>query len=246
MIACSSERGGSRRSTPRRTAAASELLDRAVDRLPLTRSRARAGRPRRPHHRRARRLLRRPARARRGGALVPVAGGAVPPVTVRRLRRGDTGYPTLLGQIPDPPPSLWLRGRGGRRAARVACRRDRRCSRVLRLRAIGRPHARDRGGRGRRRRRERARARHRRRGAPGRARRRRADRRGARLRDRSRLPGRARRARPLDRRDGRPDRLRVRAGGRSPLRGASRRGTGSSPGLRARPSSSRRASGRAR
>ena len=31
-------------------------------------------------------------------------------MTVRRLRRGDTGYPTLLGQIPDPPPSLWLRG----------------------------------------------------------------------------------------------------------------------------------------
>jgi DNA processing protein len=31
-------------------------------------------------------------------------------VTVRRLRRGDEGYPTLLGQIPDPPPLLWLRG----------------------------------------------------------------------------------------------------------------------------------------
>ncbi len=31
-------------------------------------------------------------------------------MTVRRLRRGDKGYPTLLAQIPDPPPSLWLRG----------------------------------------------------------------------------------------------------------------------------------------
>ena len=31
-------------------------------------------------------------------------------MTIRRLRRGDRGYPTLLGQIPDPPPSLWLRG----------------------------------------------------------------------------------------------------------------------------------------
>jgi len=31
-------------------------------------------------------------------------------VTFRRLRRGDEGYPTLLGQIPDPPSSLWLRG----------------------------------------------------------------------------------------------------------------------------------------
>ena len=31
-------------------------------------------------------------------------------MTVRRLRRGDEGYPTLLDQIPDPPSSLWLRG----------------------------------------------------------------------------------------------------------------------------------------
>ena len=31
-------------------------------------------------------------------------------MTVRRLRRGDRGYPALLGQIPDPPSSLWLRG----------------------------------------------------------------------------------------------------------------------------------------
>ncbi|MEZ0292821.1 MAG: DNA-processing protein DprA [Solirubrobacteraceae bacterium] len=31
-------------------------------------------------------------------------------MSVRRLRRADTRYPTLLGQIPDPPSSLWLRG----------------------------------------------------------------------------------------------------------------------------------------
>ncbi len=31
-------------------------------------------------------------------------------MTVRRLRRRDKGYPVLLAQIPDPPPSLWLRG----------------------------------------------------------------------------------------------------------------------------------------
>jgi len=31
-------------------------------------------------------------------------------VTVRRLRRGDPGYPSLLRQIPDPPASLWTRG----------------------------------------------------------------------------------------------------------------------------------------
>jgi len=31
-------------------------------------------------------------------------------VTIRRLRRGERGYPTLLRQIPDPPPSLWIRG----------------------------------------------------------------------------------------------------------------------------------------
>ena len=31
-------------------------------------------------------------------------------MTPRRLRRGDNGYPALLGQIPDPPASLWVRG----------------------------------------------------------------------------------------------------------------------------------------
>jgi len=31
-------------------------------------------------------------------------------VTVRRLRRGDPGYPSLLREIPDPPASLWTRG----------------------------------------------------------------------------------------------------------------------------------------
>jgi DNA processing protein len=31
-------------------------------------------------------------------------------VKVRRLRRGDNGYPVLLRQIPDPPGSLWIRG----------------------------------------------------------------------------------------------------------------------------------------
>jgi DNA processing protein len=31
-------------------------------------------------------------------------------VTIRRLRRGERGYPALLSQIPDPPSRLWLRG----------------------------------------------------------------------------------------------------------------------------------------
>jgi DNA processing protein len=31
-------------------------------------------------------------------------------VTIRRIRRCERGYPTLLARIPDPPPSLWVRG----------------------------------------------------------------------------------------------------------------------------------------
>ena len=31
-------------------------------------------------------------------------------MTVRRIRRGERGYPLLLARIPDPPPWLWLRG----------------------------------------------------------------------------------------------------------------------------------------
>jgi DNA processing protein len=31
-------------------------------------------------------------------------------VTIRRLRRRDAGFPSLLAAIPDPPPVLWLRG----------------------------------------------------------------------------------------------------------------------------------------
>jgi DNA processing protein len=31
-------------------------------------------------------------------------------VTIRCLRRRDPGFPELLARIPDPPPSLWLRG----------------------------------------------------------------------------------------------------------------------------------------
>ena len=31
-------------------------------------------------------------------------------MTIRRLSRGERGYPPLLGQIPDPPRVLWLRG----------------------------------------------------------------------------------------------------------------------------------------
>ena len=31
-------------------------------------------------------------------------------MTIRRIRRGERGYPPLLARIPDPPPSLWLRG----------------------------------------------------------------------------------------------------------------------------------------
>ena len=31
-------------------------------------------------------------------------------MTIHRIRRGERGYPPLLARIPDPPPSLWLRG----------------------------------------------------------------------------------------------------------------------------------------
>ena len=31
-------------------------------------------------------------------------------MTMRRIRRDERGYPPLLARIPDPPPSLWLRG----------------------------------------------------------------------------------------------------------------------------------------
>lgn len=31
-------------------------------------------------------------------------------MTIGRIRRGERGYPALLGQIPDPPASLWIRG----------------------------------------------------------------------------------------------------------------------------------------
>ena len=31
-------------------------------------------------------------------------------MTIRRIRRGERGYPPLLARIPDPPPRLWLRG----------------------------------------------------------------------------------------------------------------------------------------
>ena len=31
-------------------------------------------------------------------------------MTIRRIRRGERAYPPLLGRIPDPPSSLWLRG----------------------------------------------------------------------------------------------------------------------------------------
>jgi DNA processing protein len=34
-------------------------------------------------------------------------------VTIRRLRRGERGYPALLRQIPDPPASIWIRGDAG-------------------------------------------------------------------------------------------------------------------------------------
>jgi DNA processing protein len=31
-------------------------------------------------------------------------------MSIRSIRRGREGYPPLLGSIPDPPPTLWLRG----------------------------------------------------------------------------------------------------------------------------------------
>ena len=34
-------------------------------------------------------------------------------MTIRRLRRGERGYPALLRQIPDPPSSIWIRGDAG-------------------------------------------------------------------------------------------------------------------------------------
>ena len=31
-------------------------------------------------------------------------------MTIRRIGRGERVYPPLLARIPDPPPSLWVRG----------------------------------------------------------------------------------------------------------------------------------------
>ena len=72
------------------------------------RARAGAGRAGRANHRRACRSRRGRARARRRGALLPDAG-----VTeIRRLRRRDAEYSSLLAAIHDPPPALFVRGRG--------------------------------------------------------------------------------------------------------------------------------------
>ena len=34
-------------------------------------------------------------------------------MTIRSIRSGAVGYPSLLAQIPDPPTRLWLRGEAG-------------------------------------------------------------------------------------------------------------------------------------
>ena len=154
--------------------------------------------------------------ARRRGALVPLAGGArpfrdrsaSPSRRARATRRCSLRSPTRRRRC----------GSAGRRTSSCSRRPPSRSSALARAPATGdrspacsRREAAAAGvvvvsglARG-----------DRRGGAPRRARRRRADRRGARMRDRPRLPGRARRARARDRRDGRPDRLRVRAGRRA-------------------------------
>ena len=138
-----------------------------------------------------------------------------------------------------------VRGAAAIDVARSARRRDRRRARVLRVRALGRALAGARARGRRARRRQRPGARDRRRGASRRARGGGRDRRRPRLRDRPRLPGRARRARATDRASG-PRRLGVRARRRA--------GAVALPGpqpdhrrpLSPRPSSSRHASEAAR
>ena len=122
----------------RRTEAASALLDRAVERVPLSgRGRARGG-ARRTYRRGARRGGRGPAGAPRRGALLPVAGRSRRDVNIRRLGRGVAPYPSLLEAIPDPPAALWLRGEAAADVlGRPFCRHRRR-SRVLVVRSLGR------------------------------------------------------------------------------------------------------------
>ena len=130
---------------------------------------------------------------------------------LRYLGRSDRRVPAAPARDPRPAAGLYVRGGApldllARPAVAVVGARA--CSSYGRSR---RPAAREGTGGGGARRRQRARPRRRRRGASRRAGRGWRDRRGARLRDRPRLPGRACRARGQDRRRGRPDRRRVRA-----------------------------------
>ena len=150
---------------PSRTPAASELLDRAVERLPLPAGAP--GSPSRAHRRRARRCRRGAARARRRGARLPLAAGAVADVNDLALAAfaAATGS-HLVGSraAPGTPPSQRLRRAGrrerlrGRPALPIAraglpapARRDSRPSaRALPARRRGGGAARPAGRRGRR------------------------------------------------------------------------------------------------
>ena len=238
--ASSRQRRACARRSPCLDAEARELLARAVDTLPLS-ARGRA------------RVVAWPATvaalagsdadraaARRRGALLPGAAGALAVTYEFRLRRGRR-IPAAARRAPRPAGAPLPARRPGRSSSSrpaVAVVGARSCSSLRRPGGAGsRPGAR--GGRSRRR--QRARARHRRRGAPRRARGRRPDGRRPRLRHRPRLPARARRARAPDRGE-RARRLRVparrRAGalalpGAEPHRRRARAGHGRRRGARA-------------
>ena len=161
-------RAAARASLPRRTEAASELLSSAVDRLPLSgRGRARVARVARTIAalaRRRRRSSRRtsPRRSRTGCRESFRAAMS----EVRCMRRRDAGVPVAARRDPRPAAAALPARGAARRAARPACRRRRRCAGVLVVRALGRAVARPRARGGRPRRRQRDGARDRRRGAP--------------------------------------------------------------------------------
>ena len=110
---------------------------------------------------------------------------------LRWVARTDALFPTRLASVHDPPPGLFLRGNGARRASLASGRGGRRCEELQRLRRSRRTDPRARSCSGGDRRGVGPGERRRRLGAPGRPGRRRAVRGGARLWDRPRLPASA-------------------------------------------------------
>ena len=95
---------------PERVPAATELLDRAVERLPLSgRGRARVARVARTIAALSEAEAVLPG-ARRGGPVVSHPAGRTAMNDVRMLPRGALGYPRRLRAIHDPPSNLWIRG----------------------------------------------------------------------------------------------------------------------------------------